>query len=283
VTIVVKKKIFDGNIFFNFILHLNPNPMKRHPVYIFVAGLIAFIFILTGATDDMKNSGGAPAGYTGSPGDGQNCIHCMGGSATAVTGWITSDVPSTGYKNDSTYTITVTAAVAGTKGFEVSPQDLLGNLVGTLTAGTDNHLVGTGKYVTHNTGKTANPAVWTFTWKAPSTGNDDITFYGAIEVTVPPRSTKTTTLVIRKNTVGTEAHNGRELKIYPNPTSGILKIRSAEPVQQVIVLNSTGSTVLVIDQSSPEIIVDLSNHPSGIYFVRVKLNEELYTQKVIRN
>ncbi|MCX6243477.1 MAG: T9SS type A sorting domain-containing protein [Bacteroidetes bacterium] len=257
--------------------------MKRHPVYIILAGLIAFIFILTASTDDMKNNSGAPAGNTNSPGDGQNCTHCMNGSATAVAGWITSDVPSTGYKNDSTYIITVTAAVAGTKGFEVSPQDLLGNLVGTLTAETDNHLVGSGKYVTHNSGKTANPAVWSFTWKAPSTGNDDITFYGAIEVTVPPRSTKTTTLVIHKSTVGTEAHQVPELKIWPNPTNGLIKIRSAEPLQQVTVLNSTGTILQFSEQASAEVTVDLSIYSDGIYFVRIKVNEKFYTQKVIRN
>jgi len=44
-----------------------------------------------------------------------------GRHATAVTGWITSNVPGRGYKNDSVYTITVTATGTGNKVWSFAP------------------------------------------------------------------------------------------------------------------------------------------------------------------
>ncbi len=123
---------------------------------------------------------GAPAGYTGSPGDGQNCTSCHGGTATSSTGWITSNIPASGYVPGTTYQITATNSLTGSGkfGFEVSPQNASGTLLGTLAAGTNSQLVGGGKYVTHTN---ASPSIstWTFNWTAPAAGTGNVTFYGA--------------------------------------------------------------------------------------------------------
>lgn len=123
---------------------------------------------------------GAPAGYTGSPGDGQNCTSCHGGTATSSTGWITSNIPASGYVPGTTYQITATNSLTGSGkfGFEVSPQNASGTLLGTLAAGANCQLVGGGKYVTHTN---ASPSIstWTFNWTAPAAGTGNVTFYGA--------------------------------------------------------------------------------------------------------
>ncbi|MCX6257875.1 MAG: T9SS type A sorting domain-containing protein [Bacteroidia bacterium] len=142
----------------------------------------------------MLHASGAPAGKTGSPGDGSNCTSCHGGTATAVTGWITSNVPVAGYIAGNSYTITVTVPGSGNKGFEVSPQSPSGNLLGTLTAGTGSHLTGSNKYITHSSTVSTNPAVWTFTWTAPASGTGNVTFYGAFAITTS--TTRLSTLVI---------------------------------------------------------------------------------------
>ena len=104
--------------------------MKNVASILFSAGAMALVIVMAGfGGGELKNSTGAPPQNTNSPGDGQNCSHCMGGTATAVTGWITSDVPASGYIPGSTYTITVTVPGTGKKGFEVSPQDVTGNLI----------------------------------------------------------------------------------------------------------------------------------------------------------
>ncbi|MBU3675748.1 MAG: hypothetical protein FGM54_00995, partial [Chitinophagaceae bacterium] len=84
-----------------------------------------------------------------------------------------------GYVPGTNYTITVSIA-GGTarKGFQVSPQNASGVLMGTLTAGTGNRVVSS-KYVTHTSAKTSNPGTWTFTWTAPATGANPVVFFVA--------------------------------------------------------------------------------------------------------
>lgn len=174
--------------------------MQKHFYFLLPLFVIATIF-LTSFGDGDPNSdypSGAPAGYTGSPADGQNCTSCHNGSAANLGGIITSDIPAQGYTPGSDYTITVTLTGSGKKGFEVSPQTTGGSLVGTLTAGGGNKLVGNGKYCTHSSAQTGSTAVWTFTWTAPAAGTGDVTFYGAFTITKPV--TKLSTLVVNENT-----------------------------------------------------------------------------------
>ncbi len=170
--------------------------------------------------EGTKYPSGAPAGYTGSPGDGQNCTAsgCHSGSATSITGWITTNVPASGYVSGSTYNITVTVPgdMSMMKGFEVSPQKTDGTLLGILAAGTGSKLVGSGKYVTHNAAMAANPAVWTFSWTAPPAGSGTVTFYGAFAVSFG--STYVSSTVVTEAPTGVEPVNPeRELVIYPVP------------------------------------------------------------------
>lgn len=125
---------------------------------------------------------GSSAGYTGSPSDGKDCGDCHGVSSSPKSGVITSNIPAGGYTAGSTYNITVTLTGSGKKGFEVSPQNELGTLLGTLTAGTGMKLLSSGKYITQSSAISTTPAVWTFTWKAPAAGTGNVTFYGAFVI-----------------------------------------------------------------------------------------------------
>ncbi|MCX6267336.1 MAG: T9SS type A sorting domain-containing protein [Bacteroidetes bacterium] len=161
--------------------------------------LLAAITILLssfGGSENTRSPSGSPSGNTGSPGDGQNCTSCHGGSASAVTGWITSTIPASGYTPGSTYSITVTVTGSGNKGFQVSPQNVAGTLLGTLIAGTGSKLTGSGKYITQSSTSSTNPKIWTFQWIAPAAGTGVVTFYGAFTVSKPV--TKLSTLVVNE-------------------------------------------------------------------------------------
>ena len=249
--------------------------MRRYTAFLITAGLLSLVFILAGFSgDELDNSSGAPAKNTNSPGDGQNCTHCMGGSATAVTGWITSDVPATGYVPGNTYTITATGTGTGRKGFEISPQDLAGNLIGTLIAGSGNKLVGSNIYVTHSSAVTANPAVWHFQWTAPATGVGDVTFYGSFAVT--QSATKTTTMVVSQSTVGMTEISDPEWRFYPNPAhEKILMNLSAfrDETIRVDLLSLRGEVLrnlvhIGVQAGTGTFEVSLGQ-PSGIYLVRL--------------
>ncbi len=152
---------------------------------IFTILTVAGIAILFAFNEPNRNSSGALAGHTGSPGDGKNCTFCHGGTASPISNVITSDIPASGYLPGENYTITVTTSGSGRKGFQVSPQNVEGDLLGTLTAGAGNKLVGNGKYVTHSSGVLTPTAEWSFVWTAPAAGTGNVTFYGAYVISQP--------------------------------------------------------------------------------------------------
>jgi len=265
----------------------NFEPMKVKLLFVLISGLagLAILFASFSENEGLYSTG-APPGYTNSPHDGQNCSHCMGGSASPVTGWITSDVPSTGYKNDSTYNITVTATGAGNKGFEVSPQDPSGNILGTLFAGSGSKLIDTGKYITHTAPKTGSSASWIFQWKAPSSGNGDITFYGSVAVT--KLATKTTTLTITKNTVGINEGNIAGFNLYPNPVHSDLGLdleimKGCLVRMELLDLNGRTLTILTEEFLPPGLIHKqfTLNRPAGMYVLAIKAGKQLLSKKII--
>ncbi len=175
-----------------------------------------------GGGGNSKYPDGAPSGNTGSPGDGQDCSSCHGGTATSTVGWITSNIPAQGYTPGTTYNITVSVTGTGNKGFQVSPQNVAGTLLGTLIAGVGTQTTGTGKYMTHTSSNSSNPANWTFQWTAPVSGTGSVTFYGAFCVT--QSDTRLSTLVVNETatptpTVFTDSYN-RDLGVSPLTNGG---------------------------------------------------------------
>ncbi len=165
---------------------------KRLPLFISLASIVLLSsFVAFYPT-------GAPAAKTGSPGDGSNCTECHGGTPTTVAGWITSNIPAGGYTPGQTYQITASNQLTGTGkfGFEVSPQNAAGTLLGTLAAGTNSQLVGSNKYVTHTSANTSN-STWTFNWTAPVAGTGQVTFYGAF-AKGKPGPVRLSTLVVNE-------------------------------------------------------------------------------------
>jgi len=172
--------------------------MKIQSLQLFYKAMgVLFLFLAVNAIA-VAYPGGSPAAKTGSPGDGSHCQSCHGGSVAAVSGWITSNIPATGYVPGTIYTITATATGSGKKGFEVSPQNASGAQLGVLAAGVGSELAGGTKYVTQSaSGSTTGTAIWNFTWTAPVAGTGNVTFYGAFTVGEP--NTKLSTLLVTEN------------------------------------------------------------------------------------
>ena len=263
--------------------------MKKYLTFLIPIGLIAFVILLAGFDpNNIDTSNGAPPGYTNSPADIYNCTHCMGGSAIPVTGWITSDIPVDGYYPDSVYTITVNATGVGKKGFEVSPQNLTGSLIGTLTAGSGNKLVGVNKYVTHSSAQTGDPTTWNFKWKAPSIGVGDVTFYGSIVVS--KLNTKTTTMTVSQNTVGIAEHKKTGFSVYPNPTDQRFSVsfhQNESAIVNLSLLNIKGEVIRNLMQESipaGEFSKVFSvDQPSGFYLLRINIGGKDQIQRIIIN
>lgn len=160
--------------------------MKKNLLILISAGLVIALCSTTSLVN--SSSSGAPSGKANDPASGSaNCTGCHSGTATNATAAqasITSTIPAAGYTPGTTYTITATVNFTGRSkfGFQVSPQNAAGTLLGTLiNTSTQTKLVGAAKYVTHTTAGNsgANSKSWTFDWTAPAAGSGAVTFYGS--------------------------------------------------------------------------------------------------------
>ncbi len=148
---------------------------------------IPFVFLIPLVIILYANSSGSPGGKSGSPGDaGATCVQCHSGTANATSGWITSDIPASGYVPGETYQITATGVHTGVVrfGFELTAENNSGDKVGTftITDGARTKLINQGNAVTHTfngTTVSGNSSSWSANWTAPDTDIGQIRFYAA--------------------------------------------------------------------------------------------------------
>jgi hypothetical protein len=70
-----------------------------------------------------------------------------------------------------------------------------------------------------------------------------------------------------------------QVKLFPNPTTGIMTI---QPASSAVLFNSLGLQILNVKGESQEIQLDLTNYPSGVYFVRVQTDAGAVTRKIVK-
>ncbi len=158
--------------------------MKTYLLYTLIIG--AFCFLLF--TSESDSSSGSPGGKTGSPGDGGiTCAQCHSGlPVSTVPGWITTNIPPTGYVPGTVYTITATGTHTGVVkfGFEMTAESNSAIKVGTfaITNPSETKLTNLNKAVTHTSAGTipsGNMKTWSANWTAPAAGTGNVSFYGA--------------------------------------------------------------------------------------------------------
>lgn len=225
---------------------------------------------------------GAPAGYTGSPGDGSDCANCHGGTATTTAGLITSNIPSGGYVAGQTYQITATNNLSGSGnyGFEVSPQNAAGAQLGTLVAGTGTKLVSGSKYVTQSNASSTKS--WTFSWIAPAVGTGPVTFYGAMARNFPGPTTLST-LVVPEASITGLTDNPASFNVLAGGSNGLITV--------VLNNNAAKSKISVFDLSGKQLLnTSVSGggayqldqtFKSGIYVVMVQSGNAVFKKKII--
>ncbi|MFN8255960.1 MAG: choice-of-anchor V domain-containing protein [Bacteroidales bacterium] len=266
------------------------------------SGLISWRYSLP----EVQYPTGAPAGHTGSPADGKTCTECHTGSTGEFqAGWITSNIPVTGYVPGETYTITATVTSSGRSkfGFQVSPQDGTGKLLGTLnsTSG-QTQLTGSDKYITHTSSGTTgsnSSKSWTFNWFAPAKGTGEVTFYGAFNATNSDNATTgdiiyTSSLTVSENTtVGIEdiIASKKAVKVYPNPTSDKINLKykiSINGLVEIKLYSLGGKNTSVLfsgNRTKGEYDENYSLNRAviskGIYFLEIKANGKSSVEKVL--
>lgn len=262
---------------------------------------LAGMVVLGSASGQLGKRDGTEPGHTGSPGDSlKNCTVCHGGIAITIDGWITSNIPAEGYVPGRQYTITATNTEHGATrfGFQVSPQALNGNLLGTLvvTDTTETKLVGDGKYITYRSGgvEGVNFRSWTFDWIAPAAGTGEVVFYGAFNSNENGHKagdqTFLSTLTVKENTstsVGTINDLVRNVVIYPNPAVHVvtvgMELQSAvELGMRITDLSGREVRSFPKEYTSGSVAkrIDVSSLQAGIYLLQLEANGKTATQKL---
>jgi hypothetical protein len=78
-------------------------------------------------------------------------------------------------------------------------------------------------------------------------------------------------------------NNVAEFTIYPNPGTGIFTIEGAEQNSDIIITDVLGQVIFQTKAISKKTVTDLSNHPNGIYFIRVISKNGPVSKKIIIN
>jgi len=272
-----------------------------------VAGAILIMAFENGVNSPAHSSGALP-GYCGDPAGGNktcNASGChTGPAATSQTGWITSNIPGTGYVPGTTYTIIATATRAGHSkfGFQISPQNGTGTYMGTLVnTSAQTQLTGTGvKYITHTSSGTSGSGskTWTFNWTAPTAGSGSVTFYGAFNVTNANNNTLgdtvyTSSLIVPEDISTGLSHSSAGLasvKIFPNPVADQLNVKyftneSSSVEIKLFDIQGKISDVLLSSDNKKGLHVETfeiaGKYPAGIYFVKITVGEKSNLEKVI--
>ena len=74
--------------------------------------------------------------------------------------------------------------------------------------------------------------------------------------------------------MGIEKQLDAQIQVFPNPTHGIVDIKSdGLPIENIWVCNLLGERVQQFETSSTEVRLNLSDLPKGVYFVHVKWQE----------
>jgi len=78
---------------------------------------------------------------------------------------------------------------------------------------------------------------------------------------------------------------GRGIKLYPNPTTGIVNIEFLNPLMGEVEINTVNvfgkASAFNFDQHQQTVSIDLSPYPKGIYLLTIKTNEGVFTEKVV--
>lgn len=271
-------------------------------IFLTIGVLPVVILLQSFGTIGFGKKEGTEPGYTGSPGDTlKNCTACHGGTATNVEGWITSNIPATGYVPGNTYTVTATNTESeGTRfGFQVSPQSITGNLLGKIvvTDTSATQLVGEEKYITY-TAKGVDGSgfrSWSFDWIAPPQGTRDVVFYGAFNSNFNGHKDGDKTFlsslkVYEQGTVGLSPTEKtiKSFSVYPNPVSYQLSIElDLEKASNVTLdlMDLTGRRVASL--FSEKLIgsvtkqINLNTIPNGNYLVYLVVDGNSSSKKIV--
>jgi Secretion system C-terminal sorting domain/Right handed beta helix region len=84
--------------------------------------------------------------------------------------------------------------------------------------------------------------------------------------------------------IQTTEYKNNSFSVYPNPTTGQTTIDLAEGTASSVTLRNSLGQVILSNKftATNQIELDISNYPKGIYFLQLEVDEQVITQKIIK-
>jgi hypothetical protein len=217
--------------------------VRKGYLYSFLSALVLIVFSTLLIPYAGSYHDGAPLGRSGGPsGGGRTCGDagaCHNTDVSHKEGLILTNIDTSGYMPDSTYTITARIDYEGrnTFGFQLSPQNHLAEYLGKLVSlDSETQTQANNHYITHTetgTSGSNGEKSWTFEWVAPEKGAGMLTFYAAFNAADGDGTESGDKIffsmldVYEHGTASTENSEANQFSItvYPNPVKDFMHIR----------------------------------------------------------
>ena len=130
-------------------------------------------------------------------------------------------------------------------------------------------------------GNSATPASTTSTLTVEPQGNENVDVHLATTKTYGQHKCITDNWITVTTNVGIDDVETMMVNIYPNPTSRILNVQSANGIAEVVIYNTVGQQVMLSKGGSERMQLDLANLATGNYTMIITgINGEQTTRKI---
>jgi hypothetical protein len=134
---------------------------------------------------------------------------------------------------------------------------------------------------------------WLAVNKASGTGNDSLVF-----LTLKPNTTsasrttdfflfspkaKTVTITVSQKgkTEGFGVAQEYMVAVFPNPNPGMIHIKSPFMIDKINLYSPLGECIKTIVQQATEYSIDMSDKPSGVYWISLFVNGKMFSRKIV--
>lgn len=83
-------------------------------------------------------------------------------------------------------------------------------------------------------------------------------------------------------TTAPEQLNNSTIRIFPNPATDRVQIESQENIQQLELISLNGHIIRILQPNTPNPQIELNGVNSGLYFIRIKTQNQTITEKIVK-